>query len=81
MAAGTTISVSTPTSGLTVTLGGGSPVPSTTEASLAAVAYSFTDALVNDGVIFVAFRSPSGTSTSVAVQVVRNLVKPTDCLP
>ena len=61
MAAGTTISASTPTTGLTVTLGGGSPVPSTTEASLGAVAYNFSDPLVNSGVIFVTFRSPSGT--------------------
>ena len=71
MAAGTVISASTPTTGLTVTLGGGSPVPSTTEASLAAVAYSFTDATVSSGVIFVTFRSPSGTGTTVSVTVVR----------
>jgi hypothetical protein len=71
MAAGTVISASTPTTGLTVTLGGGSPVPSTTEASLAAVAYSFTDATVDSGVVFVTFRSPSGTGTTVSVTVVR----------
>jgi len=71
MAAGTTISASTPTTGLTVTLGGGSPVPSTTEASLGAVAYSFSDPLVDVGVIFVTFRSPGGTGTTVTVPVDR----------
>ncbi|MDZ7591705.1 MAG: hypothetical protein U5L05_13735 [Rubrivivax sp.] len=71
MAAGTVISASTPTAGLTVTLGGGSPVPSTTEASHASVAYSFTDDEVFGGVIFVTFRSPSGTGTTVSVPVVR----------
>jgi len=79
MAAGTVISASTPTSGLTVTLGGGSPVPSTTQASLAAVAYSFTDATVNSGVIFVTFRSPSGTGTTASVPVVRGVPRPTEC--
>jgi hypothetical protein len=69
MAAGTTISATTPTTGLTVTLGGGSPVPSTTEASLASLAYTFTDPTVTAGIIFVNFTSPSGTRTSVAVPV------------
>lgn len=81
MAAGTVISASTPTSGLTVTLGGGSPVASTTEASLAAVAYSFTDATVNSGLIFVTFRSPSGTGTTVSVPVVRGVARPSVCPP
>ena len=80
MAAGTTISASTPTTGLTVTLGGGSPVASTTEASLGAVAYSFSDPLVNSGIIFVTFRSPSGTLTTVAVPVVRGAA-PSACPP
>jgi hypothetical protein len=80
MAAGTTISASTPTSGLTVTLGGGSPVASTTEASLGAVAYSFSDPVLTSGVIFVTFRSPSGTGTTVAVPVVRGAA-PSACPP
>jgi hypothetical protein len=71
MAAGTTISASTPTSGLSVVVGGGSPVPSTTEASAGSVAYSFTDPAVSSGVIFVNFRSPSGVTTSVSVPVTR----------
>jgi type IV pilus biogenesis protein CpaD/CtpE len=79
MAAGTVISASTPTTGLTVTLGGGSPVPSTTEASLAAVAYNFTDATVDQGVIFVTFRSPSGTGTTASVTVVRGVAQPSVC--
>jgi len=80
MAAGTTISASTPTTGLTVTLGGGSPVPSTTEASLGAVAYNFSDPLVTSGIIFVTFRSPSGTGTTVTVPVVRGAA-PSACPP
>lgn len=67
MAAGTTISATTPTDGLNVTVGGGTPVPSTTEASTAAVAYSFDTA--TSGVIFITFRSPSGTGTTFAVNV------------
>lgn len=78
MAAGTTIAVSTPTSGLTVTLGGGSPVPSTTEASLASVAYAFTDPTVSSGIVFITFRSPSGTATTVSVTVTRGAA-PTTC--
>jgi len=80
MAAGTTISASTPTTGLTLTLGGGSPVPSTTEASLGAVAYNFSDPLVTSGIIFVTFRSPSGTGTTVTVPVVRGPA-PSACPP
>jgi len=80
MAAGTTITASTPTTGLTVTVGGGSPVPSTTEASLGAVAYNFSDPLVTSGVIFVTFRSPSGTGTTVTVPVVRGAA-PSVCPP
>lgn len=68
MAAGTTISASTPTRGLSVQAGG-SPVGSTTEASLATVAYAFEPG-VTEGVIFITFRSPtSGTSTTVTVNV------------
>jgi hypothetical protein len=72
MAAGTTISASTPTSGLSVVVGGGSPVASTTEATAGSVAYSFTDPAVSSGVIFVNFRSPSGVTTSVSVPVTRS---------
>ena len=78
MAAGTTVSATTPTTGLTVTVGGGSPVPSTTEATLAAVAYNFSDPLVTSGIIFVTFRSPSGTGTTVAVPVVKGTA-PSSC--
>jgi len=70
MAAGTTISATTPTTGLNVTLGGGSPVPSTTAASAGTVAYNFTDPTVTCGIIFITFRSPSGTGTTVTVPVV-----------
>ena len=68
MAAGTTVSASTPTKGLGVTVGGGSPVPSTTEATLAAVGVTF-DAGTTAGVVFVTFTSPSGVGTTYAVNV------------
>jgi protocatechuate 3,4-dioxygenase beta subunit len=71
MAAGTSISATTPTPGLTVSVGGGSPVPSTSEATSAAVVYTFTDPAVNAGVVFVTFRSPSGLGTTISVPVVR----------
>jgi hypothetical protein len=47
---------------------------------LGAVAYNFSDPLVNSGVIFVSFNSPSGTGTTVAVPVVRGAA-PSACPP
>ena len=67
MAAGTTMSASTPTTGLKVVLGGGSPVASTTEASLGAVGVTFDT--VSAGVVFVTFTSPSGLGTTYAINV------------
>jgi hypothetical protein len=71
VAAGTTIAASTPTSGLTVVLGGGSPVPSSGSATSAAVAYTFTDAAVGSGIIFVTIRSPGGTGVTATIPVSR----------
>ncbi len=78
MAATSVITANTPTPGLTVSVGGGSPVPSTTEATSAAVVYAFTDPEVNEGVVFVTFRSPSGLGTTIAVPVVRG-ARPSVC--
>jgi hypothetical protein len=78
MAAGTVITASTPTTGFTVTVGGGSPVPSTTQATETTLAYNFTDPAVQSGIIFVTFRSPSGTSTTFEVPVSR-ASKPVAC--
>ncbi|CAD5372594.1 exported hypothetical protein [Rubrivivax sp. A210] len=69
MAAGTTVAANTPTNGMTVRLGGGSPVVNTTEATGAVVSYQFTDPLITAGTVFVTFTSPSGTGTTVAVPV------------
>jgi hypothetical protein len=80
MAAGTRISASTPTSGLTVTVGGGSPVSSTTEATTASIAYAFTPPQ-NTGVVFVTFTSPSGTGTTVAVNVRADVSNPPSACP
>ena len=80
MAAGTTVTASTPTTGLKVTLGGGSPVPSTTEASSAAVGVSFDT--VSSGVVFVTFTSPSGVASTYAINVQQTTAlnpKPSDC--
>ena len=79
MAATTTVSASTPTAGLTVQVGGGTPVASTTEATATSIAYSFTDPTVVSGVIFVTFTSPSGTGTTVAVPV--STVRPVTFAP
>jgi hypothetical protein len=69
MAAGTVVTATTPTTGLAVTVGGGSPVPSTLDATLVGIGYNFSDPLVDSGVIFVTFRSPSGVGTTFSVTV------------
>jgi hypothetical protein len=79
MAAGTTIAASTTTTGLTVTLAGGSPVPSTSEASLAGLSFNF-EAGTTSGLITVTFTSPSGTTSSVAIPV-ENANRPSICPP
>ncbi len=70
MAAESTISATSPTTGLMVQMGGGSPVASTTEATLASLSYDFTEPGVTTGVILITLRSPSGTGTTVSVPVV-----------
>jgi hypothetical protein len=67
MAAGTTISISG-TTGVTPLLLGGTPVPSTTEASFASFSYSFT-APTTSGTVTLTFTSPSGLATSVGIPV------------
>jgi len=61
MAAGTTISVSA-TTGLTVRVDGGSPVPNTSEASFASVGYTLANG-TNSGTINITFSSPGGLKT------------------
>jgi hypothetical protein len=77
MAADSKISAASGTPGLTATVGGGSPVANTTEATGAAVSYAFDD-LTSEGTIFVTFTSPGGTGTTVTVPVVRG-ARPTVC--
>ncbi len=79
MAAGTVLSVTTPTKGFTVSVGGGSPIPSTTEVSRVSIGYEFTDPLVDAGTVFITFTSPKGTGTTVTVTVQRNSPKPSSC--
>lgn len=73
VAAGSIITASTPTDSVQVRVGGGSPVPSTSEASNAVIGVTFqgpTEALV-----FVTVTSPSGLSTTYAITV-RTASKP-----
>jgi hypothetical protein len=79
MAAGTVITATTPTQGLSVNVAGGSPVPSTTEASAASISYSFGPTAPNVGVVNITLRSPSGTATGISVTVVRNADRPSAC--
>lgn len=69
MAAGTTIAA-TSTDGLTVSVLGGSPVPSTGTPTGVSVAYAFDDNTTS-GVVTVTFRSPSGLQTSVSQSIRR----------
>lgn len=66
MAAGTTITVSA-TTGITVSVGGGSPVPSSGSVTNGVVGYKFTDA--TSGTIFVTTKSPSGFGMTHAIDV------------
>jgi hypothetical protein len=69
MAAGTTIAATTTTTGLAVSLLGGSPVPNILSASAAAVGYTFT-APATDGTVTLQFVSPvSHTQTTVIVGI------------
>jgi 5-hydroxyisourate hydrolase-like protein (transthyretin family) len=69
MPAGTTITASTPTTGFSASVGGGSPVSNTSQATLVNIAYNFDTA--TSGVVNVTFTSPRGTGTSFAFTVNR----------
>lgn len=71
VAAGSTVTVTTTTPGFTVTVSGGSPVPSTTSASLAAVLFTFTDSTLNGGIgrVVLTVTSPSGVATAVGFTI------------
>lgn len=71
VAAGSTITATTPTKGVTLSVAG-SPVPNTTEATGAAVGVAFdTGTAANTtAVVFVNFTSPSGLITTYTVNVV-----------
>jgi len=78
MAAGTTITATTPTTGLTVQVNGGAAVPSSTEATRASVGVNFVT--TNAGKVFVTFTSPSGVGTTYGIDV-RNQAPPSSCSP
>jgi hypothetical protein len=77
MPAGTTLTVGNATTGLAVTLLGGSPVANTTEATTALVSYIFT-APTTSGSFTVTTASPKGTGTTFAINVVAGS-KPSSC--
>jgi hypothetical protein len=79
MAAGTTVAASTTTTGLTVTLDGGTPVPSTSQASFASLSFNFSSGTTS-GLITVRFTSPGGLITSVGIPVM-NGNRPDICTP
>ncbi len=66
MAAGTTVSV-VATTGITASVSGGTPVPSTTNVSSATITYSFDS--VTSGTLTLKFTSPGGLTTSVPVGI------------
>lgn len=67
VAAGSTVTATTPTDSMVVRVGGGSPVPSTSEASTAVIGVTFQGALA--GIVFVTVTSPSGLATTYAINV------------
>ncbi|MDR7298000.1 5-hydroxyisourate hydrolase-like protein (transthyretin family) [Pelomonas aquatica] len=69
MPAGTVVTVSTPTTGFSVSLAGGSPVPNTSQANLVGIGYNFDTA--SFGTVTVTFTSPRGTGTSFSFGVSR----------
>lgn len=81
LAAGTTVEALTTTPGLTVELVGGSPIPSTTEATQVVLAVDFTDVTLNagQGLITVRFTSPSGVVTAQSFTV-SNQSRPSACV-
>ncbi|MED5622200.1 hypothetical protein [Ideonella sp. BN130291] len=76
MAAGTTISASG-TTGLSVTVAGGSPVANSSEATTAGVSYEF-DAGVTSGTVTVSVKSPGGLTTTYSVDVIAG-ARPSSC--
>lgn len=78
MAAGTVISATSATRGLSVSVAG-SPVPSTSHPSAVAVSFQF-DATASQGTVQIELRSPSGTTTLYS-QPVSILSRATTCPP
>jgi hypothetical protein len=82
MAAGTTISASTTAKGVTLVVGG-TPVPSTTEATGATVAFEFdltaTPPPPTTAVVNLTFTSPSGLGTTYSILVDRVSAQPSFC--
>jgi len=69
MPAGTVVSATTPTTGFSVSMAGGTPVPNTSQVSRVRIGYSFDTATV--GSVTVTFTSPRGTGTSYSYTVKR----------
>lgn len=78
MAAGTVVTAAA-TDGLTVAVAGGSPVPSTSTPSAAAVNYKFDDKTTS-GTITITIKSPSGTATAIPVGISISATAPSGTL-
>jgi hypothetical protein len=74
MPAGTVVTASTPTTGFSVSLAGGSPVPNSSQANLVGIGYNFDTA--SFGTVTVTFTSPRGTGTSFTFGVSRSGICP-----
>jgi hypothetical protein len=77
VAAGSIVTATTTSRGLTVSLAGGSPVVNTTKATPASVSYSFTDPTVQAGKINLSVKSPSGLEVTYTIGVDRSRVPAT----
>jgi len=69
MPAGTIVTASTPTQGFAVAMAGGTPVPSTSQATRVGIGYTFDTA--STGTVTVTFTTPRGTGTSYTFSVSR----------
>lgn len=80
MAAGTVVTASAQTTGLTTKVAGGSPVISTTAPFPGlGVAYEFSDDATIPGVFTLSFKSPSGLTTSYNITIEPRSVPTTPC--
>jgi hypothetical protein len=79
VAAGSVITVKA-TTGLTVSVAGGSPVPDTLDPSSASINYEFNDT-TTFGTISITVTSPNGLGTTTSLLIYRSLPDPNNTVP